>query len=230
MHFLVKGNPIVSALAATTLVAYLLLTFYIVSEPSIVNGQASDTAQVVVTQEIQGEIAITVASSTMQMDGAIAGVTGGSSRATTTLNVIANNATGFNLTIDFTDAVAMQQEGGAGTIANYNPSGTSDYDMDIGTTGQDHAFAYTISGYKTDIDPVFKHTATTCGAGTVSEVGKCWYNVADATNSITLIDRATSTLASGATSTLNFQVAVGANSGLETGFYTATSTLTATEN
>lgn len=229
MHFLLKGNPVVAALAMTTLAAYLLLTLFIASEPTVANGQASANDDIVVTQEIVGEISITIASTTMQMDGTIAGLTGGSSRATTTVNVKANNATGYNLTIQFASTTAMLQDGGAGYIDNYNTGDANgDYDMSVGAG--ESAFAYSISGISTDIVTAFKNDGGSCGVGANSTLGKCWYNQSDAENTVNLINRSTSTPSGGATSTINFQVQVGSGSSLETGFYTATSTLTATEN
>jgi len=234
MKVLFKSNPITSAIALTTLAAYVLFTMYVLSEPSIANGQASDSGQIVVTQEITGEIALTIASTSIRMDGAIAGVTGGSSTGTTSANVISNNATGYNLTIDFEDSVAMQQDAGAGFIDNYNPStggGNGDYNMSVGAG--EAAFAYTVSGIVADIEDRFKNDgAGDCTGTTNSDEGFCWYNVGtgDATSAVTLVDRSTATASTGATTTINFQVRVGSGSSLEEGFYTATSTITATEN
>jgi hypothetical protein len=144
-----------------------------------------------------------------------------------------NNPLGYVMTIEFATGTAMQAEIGTSTIPNYVPSTGADYDftMAAGAAG----FGYTVfSNTNTaDTNSIFLNNgAGDCSSGSTGTLGKCWYNVADATVATNIINRSTPTPSTGATTTLAFQVGVGANPNpaLPTGFYTATTTLTITDN
>ncbi len=229
MQTFLRGNPIMTAVSCTLTVALLLITGYMLSEPSVVNGQT--TRDFTVRQEITGELAVTQPNDVI-MDNTIQGISGGTSFGTTSVNVTTNNPAGYTMTIEFADSVAMQQETGTSSIPNYDTGDTNgDYTMTVGAG--EAAFAYTASGVAADMDPTFlSDGASDCSTGSVSQAGTCWYNTGSgaATNPETLVNRSSATPGEGATTTLNFQVQVSSGASVETGFYTATSTLTVTEN
>jgi len=220
------------SIAATSaaLVFSLSLGLFFAFEPAVTFGQ---TDEFTVRAEITGELAFVTTADNITLAPAIAGLTGGFASGTTTVAVNTNNPLGYAMTIEFSDAVAMQQELGTSTIPNYVPASGADYDftMAAGEAG----FGYTVfSNTNTaDTNSIFLNDgASDCSSGTTGTLGKCWYNVADATVATNIINRSTPTPSTGATTTLAFQVGVGANPNpaLPAGFYTATTTLTITDN
>ena len=148
-----------------------------------------------------------------------------------TFNVTTNDPDGYTVTIQFSTTTAMQGDGLNSDIDNYTPASAGVPDEDFSVPAGDAEFGYHVLGITTpgDIDASFKISGGTCGSGTNTS-GDCWYNRADATTTEQIVDASAATAGSGATTSLVFQVGVGANPvpALETGFYIATATLTAT--
>jgi hypothetical protein len=234
MKSVFKTTSVVPAVIAGLLATILVMASYLLFEPQVMSAQASDTDVFTVRQTILGELAFVANATDVVMTPNISGIAGGTSNGTATVAVRANNATGYNMTIRFSSTTAMLREGGNGFISNYTPAtpGTPDLNFAIPTGTAE--FAYSV--FPADADDavqLFEVNTGACnnGAGTPT-AGSCWYGTANASNTVQIINRPDATPPGGATTTLTFKVGVDANPSpaLPTGFYTATATLTATEN
>jgi len=221
------------SIAATSaaLVFSLALGLFFAFEPAVTFGQTTD--EFTVQAEITGELAFVTAADDIVLAPTIAGLTGGFSTGTTSVAVNTNNPTGYSMTIEFDEVTAMQQDTGTSSIPNYSPASGADYDFTMATG--DAGFGYTVFSdtNTSDTNSIFLNDgASDCSSGTTGTLGKCWYNVADATVATDIINRNSPTPSTGATTTLAFQVGVGANPNpaLPADTYTATTTLTITNN
>ncbi len=210
------------AIAVTIGFALLFVLF----EP-VVSRSATATDDFTVQQEILAEISLTLSTTTIEMDGAIGGVTGGTATGTNYAVVRANS--GYTITLEFENDPAMLGDNTASTgIVNYDPAGGQpDYDLLASTSA---TFAYTVaSDPSTDLADAFLDGAGTCGTGgTDYTANKCWQG--PSTVAYTVVDRSTSTGTGSATTTFTFVVNVPNNPvpAVPADFYTATATLTAT--
>ncbi len=231
-----KGYQVISmagqSLLSAGLVSSLLLISYFAFEPMVT--KAATTASFTVTQEITGEISITTPPTNVTMSSSIAGMTGGSASGYTDVRVTSNNATGYNMTIAFSNAVAMKHHTLANTIPNYVPAvaGTPDYSFVMPTNSAGFAYNIDASDVATDVAAKFRDSGSVCGTGNLVTSDSCWYGTADATMAETIVNRPNATPALGAETTIGFHVGVDANPSpaLPTGFYTATATLTVANN
>jgi hypothetical protein len=223
------SNLSIAAISAA-LVSSLALGLFFAFEPAVTFGQ---TDEFTVQAQITGELSFVTFADDITLTPAIPGLTGGFANGTTTVAVNTNNPLGYVMTIEFATATAMQAEVGTSTIPNYAPASGADYNftMAAGNAG----FGYTVfSNTNTaDTNTIFLNNgAGDCSSGSTGTLGKCWYNIADATVATNIINRSNPTPSTGATTTLAFQVGVGANPNpaLPAGFFTATTTLTITDN
>jgi len=222
------------SIAATSaaLVFSLSLGLFFAFEPAVTFGQ---TDEFTVRAEITGELAFATTADDITLTPAIAGLTGGFANGTTTVAVNTNNPAGYQMTIEFDDVTAMQEELGTSSIPNFAPASPGEADFDFTMAAGDAGFGYTVfSNTNTaDTNSIFLNDGTSdCSTGTTGILGKCWFSTADATVAQNIVNRASPTPGTGATTTLAFQVGVGANPNpaLPTGFYTATTTLTIIDN
>lgn len=227
-------NNIVASLTGAVLVMSMLMVSFFAFEPVVSFGQTTDVF--IVNQEITGEISFSTPANDVTMVGPIAGITGGTSNGNTNVVVTTNNATGYGMTIAFSDDIAMNHNtiGGA-HIPNYVPAvaGTADYTFNLPANSS--RFGYTVASSTNAADVVqrFRDNGTTCNIGANVSVGNCWYNTENAAATpVPLINRSTATPAEGSATNIGFRVGVGANPSpaLPTGIYTATATLTITTN
>ena len=221
-----------NSLTAALLLMLLLLTSYFAFEPSIMIAAATDSDVFTVQQTIVGELAFVTNGADVTMSPNISGITGGTSNGSTVVAVRANNSTGYNMTIHFASTTAMIGNT-SGYISNYTPASTTvpDYTFTTPTNGAE--FGYTVEATTLgDEVQMFRDNGSTCNTGPANSSSSCWYNVANASNTVMIINRTSATLATGATTTIRFRVGVDANPSptLPSGVYTATATLTATEN
>jgi hypothetical protein len=227
----VLKNRVIQSLTSAVLIVGMIIVSFFAFEPMIAHGIV-DTFTV--RQQITAEIAFKTAPNDVVMAPSLQGLTGGTSYGTSTVAITTNNVTGYNMTIAFATATAMQGENITSDINNYTPTvgGTPDFNFSVpaGTA----EFGYTIDSVTTpgDIDARFKDNGSACNTGSGTLIGKCWYGAANATTPVTLINRPNATPGTGATSTIVFRVGVGANPvpALQQGFYTATATLTVLTN
>lgn len=237
MHIFLQGNPAVNAFVASVLAVALMLASFSLFEPVVTHGQV-DSNDFEVTQEIQSELSFLTQPGDVTMDDTISGLTGGNTFGTSTFNITTNDPDGYTVELRFASETAMVGENLNSNIPNYAPASAGDpdfdFDLDNGQNG-DAAFAYTVVGETNadDIDSRFNDDGSAnCNTGSGTLQGHCWYGTADATNLVQIINADSATAGTGATSSLVFQVGVASNPSpaLETGFYTATGTLTATVN
>ena len=125
----------------------------------------------------------------------------------------------------------MQANSTSSVINNYTPAvaGTADYNFVANGAGGASEFAYTVnSSSSLDAAARFLSSGSACGSGS-EEADRCWYNPSSTAE--TIINRSNAA-PSGATSTIKFLVSVPStpNPALEADTYTATGTLTATNN
>lgn len=204
---------------------------YFIFEPIIAHGIV-DTFTV--RQQITSEISFKTAPNDVVMTPSLQGITGGNSFGTSTVAITTNSPAGYVMTIAFATGTAMQGENIASDINNYTPTASGTPDFNFSVPAGSAEFGYTIDSVTTpgDIHARFKDSGAACNTGSGTLVGKCWYGNENATSPVTLISRTSATPGTGATSTIVFRVGVGVTPvpALQTGFYTATATLTALAN
>lgn len=148
----------------------------------------------------------------------LSGVTGGESDGSTAFVAATNNTAGYQLTIEASNAPAMQS--GANTIPDYVPDGAP-ADMNFTTTSGEAHFAFSVSG--TDIVDRFRTNGAVCGAGSSSSTA-CWDGLS--TTAEVIASDTSANVPAGATTTISFKVGVGGSVTQAEGVYTATTTIT----
>lgn len=211
-------------IAAATIVALMVMIFPVV-EPGVVGALTSDGKQVTIRQEITSEISMTVGTAGITMSAPIAGLTGGSATGTTTMNVITNNTAGYKVVLTASSSGTMVNEDATlsnGIIAAYPSAVPQTWAPAVNSSN----FGYSVTAGQEDVN----QAGTSAWKNAAGADGTLYANSGAA--AITLLDRATSTLSTGANSSLNFQVTLTSNPipAVSEGFYTATTTLTATMN
>lgn len=221
------STSILNSFISAALILAVVTMSFLVFEPTV-SRAIVDVHKV--TQSVTAEISFLATPADVVMSPALAGLTGGSAAGTTTVRVLTNNDTGYNMTIAFSSSTAMGRNGGGGVIANYTPAsaGVPDFNFANEVYGQ---FAYTVSASTTaDLDQSFKDTGAACNSSTADAVGKCWLD--PDTVAETIINRTTATLSSGATTSISFRVHIPSSPlpAISEGTYVATATLTALTN
>lgn len=215
--------------ASVLMLAFGMLSFFSF-EPSVSRAM---TSQFTITQQITNEISWVLQPTNVTMTGSIAGLTGGNATGTTVAVVNTNNATGYNMTINFADGgsgKAMQASSTA-YINDYTPAGGSpDYSWVQPATGGAAVFGYTVKGSTAgEVASAFKNDGSACGTGSSETANTCWQAPTTGVARTIMNSSAPNT---SSTSTITFKVAVPANSNpqLPSAYYVATATLTATTN
>jgi len=220
-----------------SLLSVLILTaLYFVMEPKI--GRSATSGPFSIRQEIGAEIAFLVGAANVTMSGPLNGLTGGNATGTTQAVVQTNNAAGYRMDISFTDSdsdgtIMRRDLGGSnsGSIKNYSTSTynrmvTPSFGFSFASTAA--MFAYTVTASNTnDIAQNFLHNGTSlCGTGSGTTPDLCW--MAPSTTAYRIIETG-SAAPTGSTSTIRFRVYIpnAPNPAVDSGFYTATATLTA---
>lgn len=223
-------SAIFAAFASIATVA-MLGAMFVVTEPRISHGQASDTATFRIRQTITDESTFLVNPANITMNGSINGVTGGQATGTTQFAVQSNNATGYYVEIDFFDNTGAEAMLGDVTaseaIRDYGnptagPTSTPTFGFNSSTSAQ---FAYTITSSTTaDTGDLFLNDGVRCGAGSTQTAATCW--MTPSTSPVRIVDRSTAA-STGATSTLTFRVQVPSSPipSVSAETYTATATL-----
>lgn len=230
-------NSAQGAFVATVFIAALGALVFFTAEPSV-GRSAVEVFEV--HQTISGAISFLASSTDVEMVGILDGLTGGTSNGSTTVRVRTNNATGYQMTVMFASTAPMVRNGGGGYISSFQYStGTTNYPAGFNTSGIAYSqIGFSVNASNTnDISPVFEGNGSTlCGSGngTTFGAGVCWRGASTtATTSPTqLILTTAPTPASGSTSTVLFRITIPNNPNpvVPDGTYTATATLTATDN
>ncbi len=217
------------SLVLTLIAMVALLSVYLVAEPRV--GQAIYD-QFTISQTVTAEISFLATANNVTMSPSLAGITGGTSNGSTQVRVMTNNATGYSMSITASSSPALQGNSQGGEFQDYTEAsaGTPDFTFSVGSNTAE--FAYSVKATTTsDVDPTFRDNGTdTCATGSSNTAGACWYNLS--TSPETIINRATETPASGATTTIFFRAQITANPSpaVPADTYVATTTLTAVTN
>lgn len=157
------------------------------------------------------------------MSPSLGGITSGSSNGSTTVTVITDSPSGYQMTIEAEASPAMQLDGGGDSIADYDDGGSTDYTFTTGAT--DSHFGFTPTGV--DITNEFTDDgATGCGGGGDNEALVCWDGLS--TTARTIAEATSANHTAGATTSIHFRVGLGgSHTPVTAGVYTATTTLTA---
>lgn len=147
------------------------------------------------------------------------GLTGGTSNGSTTFTVVTDSPAGYQLTIEAENDPAMQS--GANTIADYNEGADPDFSFLTGSA--DAHLGFTPEG--ADLVQSFLDDGGACNVGSLDTSLACWAGLS--TTAIVVAEGSGANQPSGATTTVHFRVGIGSGAGVETGVYTATTTVTA---
>lgn len=155
------------------------------------------------------------------MDRTIPGVAGGFALGSTTVTVVTDSPGGYQIQIAAENSPALQANESSDTIADYVPTGDSDYNFSIEdsdahlgyTVVSDHALAR------------FFNNETICGTGIFNTGEHCWAGLS--TTPTTIVSHNQSNHPTGTDTAVHFQVGVGGSVLQPPGVYTATTTLTA---
>jgi len=224
-----------SALIATLIIALAAMATFFTVEPSV---SRSATEIFEVTQSISGAISFMASTNAVTMNGTLDGLSGGTSWGTTTSRVRTNNASGYSMTIRFASTSPMIRNGGGGYIPSYRYStSTATYPSGFDTAVSNAQFGFSVNASNTaDVASVFTHSGTLCGTSNNGSftVNNCWRGASstDASAATQIISTGAPTPSSGSTTTLQFRITIPNNPSpvVPDGTYTATATLTATDN
>jgi hypothetical protein len=151
----------------------------------------------------------------------IPGVAGGISNGETTVTVVTDSASGYQLQVAGSQSPAMQN--GGDSIADYAPVG-GEPDFDFIVDAADSHLGYSPSGV--DVVTRFKDNGfDTCNVGSDETPLACWDGLSTTPETVAMSTNANHPL--GATTTLSFRVGVGGSVLQPPGIYTATTTITA---
>ncbi len=215
------------ALVAAFFFVSLCMASYFIVEPTMSRAAATATDTFIIRQEITDEISFLVAAADVTMVGSIQGVTGGNATGTTFAVVRSNSNSGYTMDIAFSNNPAMRGETTlSNSIRDYGvPGAEPTFAFNASTSAQ---FAYTVAASTTsDLDPSFLNNGSACNIGASFTAAACWKG--PSTSNFRVVNRSTSA-PTGATTTFTFRVNVPSNPtpSLDEDFYTATATLTAT--
>ena len=225
---------IIKILKTSTTALIMLALMFLVVEPAV-SSSASASSQFTETLTVSSEISFITPGSNIVMLPNIQGLTGGTANGQTQVRVLTNNATGYTMTIVASSSLGMVGNTQGGNIPAYVSGSVPDFAFVDATGGTAGKFGFTVEASSTntaDLVAAFKDNgSTTCGgAGSIDTSNACWTGVT--TTPVTIVNRSTFTPGSGATTTIKFRASVGSNPNpiIPEDTYTATTTLTATEN
>jgi len=205
----------------------IMTLLFMAAEPTVSRGAAASTTDVfTIRQQITDEISFLVPAADVTMNGAIQGVTGGTAHGTTTFVVRSNSNSGYTVDVAFSGTPAMRGETtNSQSLRNYGSSSEPTFLFFASSSAQ---FGYTVNASTTaDLDPSFLDNGSACNVGAADNVGGCW--MGPSTVPFRIINR-TTPAGTGATTSMSFRVVVPSSPSpaLDEDFYTATATLTAT--
>ena len=224
------------SLAFAVVAVSLMATSYFVVEPQVGLGQATTSGPFTIRTTIVEEISFLVGAVNVVATGSINGITGGTANGSTTVVVRTNDSQGYNMTIAFFNngtSEAMRGDNSLSTSIRDYPSTSTQPTYTFSTASTSAVFGYTVSATDSaDVEQSFLHN----GSNACNQVG----GTANATSTFCWMEPTVSafefvrriTPAGGSTSTLHFRIHVpnNPNPGVQSDTYTATATLTATNN
>ncbi len=150
----------------------------------------------------------------------IGGLSGGVAIGSTSVLVLTDSPSGYELTLVAANAPAMRK--GADTIADYVPAAAPNADPGLITDPTDAHFGYSIGG--TDMAQHFKNNGVLCGVGSNTTASFCWQGLSTSSR---VIANGDANQPVGASTTLFFKVELGTGVAVPPGEYIATTTVTA---
>lgn len=172
-------------------------------------------------QQMQEVYISITATSAIQMVGTLGGITGGESNGSTTVTVLTDSPSGYQLSIAAASAPAMQK--GIDSIPDYIPNAEPATDFLFTTATSEAHFGFSPHGG--DVVNRFRNNASVCGVGSQSTLLRCWDGLD--TSPIVVAEGTGANHPLGATTTLQFKVGIGGGVVVPPGTYVATTTLTA---
>lgn len=155
------------------------------------------------------------------MAPALGGITGGTANGSTSVVVLTDSPSGYELTIVSENAPAMQK--GVDTIADYVPAASPAADFAFTTGSADAHFGFSPEG--DDVAVRFKDSGGVCGIDSLDTPLACWDGLS---TTEVVIATGPSNQPDGATTTIHFRVGIGGSAAaVMAGTYVATTTLTA---
>lgn len=151
---------------------------------------------------------------------AIGGITGGTASGSTSVVVLTDSPSGYELTLAAASSPAMQK--GSDVIYDYVSTAAPNPDFLFTTAGSDVHFGFSPEG--PDVVNRYRHNGSDCNSGSTNTAERCWDGLSTTPLSIA---RGAANHPSGATTTLHFRVGVGGLVVVPEGEYIATTTLTA---
>ncbi len=171
-------------------------------------------------QQMQ-EVYISVSvSGNVTMSPELYGLTGGESNGSTTLTVVTDSPSGYQLTLKATSSPAMIN--GAYSIPDYNAGAEADFNFTTGATEAN--FGFTPEGVDI-VQEFLDDGVSACNTDSNDTPLACWMGMS--MTPIIIAEGVGSNHPDGATTTVNFRVGIGGNGAVLAGIYTATSTVTA---
>lgn len=204
------------------MILFVVSAIYPIMEAGLAN--AADTVEVTVRQQITAEISLTVASSTLVLLPAIAGLTGGTGNGSTTVNILTNNNSGYTVTLIASGTQsAMAGETQGGFVTDYNATVPETWSNT--SSGQSSQFGFGITNSS------LSSANSASGYGSCSSYENC-FSKAPTTTPKTIVSVGTFTTSAGDDFQLKFRVHLPANANplVPEDWYNATTTITATVN
>lgn len=150
----------------------------------------------------------------------LGGITGGIANGTTSVSVLTDSPSGYQLTISANSNPAMQK--GSDTISDYVPIANPNPDYTFSLNSNSVHFAFSPTG--SDVVSRWRNNGSACNTGSNSTPLVCWDGLS---MSEKIISQGGSNHPTGATTTLNFKLGIGGGTIVPVGDYYATTTLTA---
>ena len=216
-----KTRDILAYVPFATATFFAFVVLFPLLEAGIVSAANPET--VVARQQVTAELSMTVASTTMVMLPAIPGLTGGTGNASTSVSVITNNTSGYSVTLQADGTVAaMSGDTTSGYFADY--ASTIPEDWADTSSGQASQFGFGI------INESLSSDNGASGYETCATIESCWSG-APTTTAKVIVSVNTNTQEGGDNFSLKFRTHIPANSNpsVPEDWYTATTTITATQ-
>lgn len=172
-------------------------------------------------QQMQEVFISITATDTVTMEGPLGGLSSGESNGSTTVTVVTDSPSGYQLTISAENSPAMQK--GSDTIADYVPDDSPAADFIFSTAANEAHFAF--SPFGDDVVSRYRNDGFGCGVGSNSTLLRCWDGLS--TSEQVISQGAGANHPIGTDTTIQFKVGLGGAVAVPPGIYTATTTLTA---
>lgn len=206
----------------------IMMVIFVLIEPNISVGSTNT-----VSQTVTSEIAFQTPANDVVLSPSIDVSIGGQASGETQVVVVTNDHLGYSMTVTASSSLGMVGNASSTLyIPAYVTSAPGTPDFTFSVPANTAYYGYTVEASTTsDLATAFKDNSSICGVVAGSDTAdRCW--IFASTTPYTVINRASETSLSGATTTLKFLVVINANPnpGIPNDTYVATTTLTASAN